>query len=123
MFVSPAKRTIAESPVLVGDETLAKKLTLHVIKPIRTRMTVIFSPQTLNENGSQVFIAFRLKTAKADKNLFDPDALALVCAHCRGNRRQIMNMGTLLMDEAFYRQEKTIGANLIYESDLFDITE
>ncbi len=109
--------------MLVGDETLAKKLALHVMVPIRTRMTVIFTQQLLDEKDSEAFVAFRLKTANADENLFDPDALSLVCAHCRGNRRQIMNMGTLLIDEAFYRQEKTIGANMIYESDLFDIAE
>jgi len=123
LTINPAKRTIAASVLLVGDDTLSKKLALHVMTPIRTRMTVIFTLQSLDENDSQAFIAFRLETAKADKNLFDPDALALVCAHCRGNRRQIMNMGTLLIDEAFYRQEKTIGANLIYESDLFDLAE
>jgi len=123
LTVSPAKRTVAASIVLVGDEILAKKLALYVMTPIRTRMTAIFSHQSLDEKDSEAFIAFRLKTAKADENLFDPDALSLVCAHCRGNRRQIMNMGTLLIDEAFYRQEKTIGANLIYESDLLDIAE
>ena len=123
LTVNPAKRTIAASIVLVGDETLAKKLALNVMTPIRTRMTVIFTQQSLDEKDSEDFIAFRLKLARADENLIGPDALSLVCAHCRGNRRQIMNMGTLLLDEAFYRQEKTIGANLIYESDLFDIAE
>ncbi|RKY10840.1 MAG: hypothetical protein DRP52_06780 [Planctomycetota bacterium] len=123
LTVSPAKRTISASIALVGDEALAKKLALHAMTPIRTRMTVIFNQQSLDEKESEAFIAFRLKTVQADENLFDPDALSLVCANCRGNRRQIMNMGTLLLDEAFYREENTIGANLIYESDLFDIAE
>jgi hypothetical protein len=44
-------------------------------------------------------------------------------SHCRGNKRQIMNMGTLLMAEAFYRQEKTIDAELIYNCDQLKISE
>ena len=123
LTVSPAKRTIAASVVLVGDDILAKKLNLHVMTPIRTRMTAVFSQQVLSEDESMDFISFRLKNAGADENLFDRDALSLICAHCRGNRRQIMNMATLLIDEAFYRQENIISANLIYESDLFDIAE
>jgi hypothetical protein len=33
-----------------------------------------------------------------------------------------MNMGTMLMAEAFYRQEKTIDAELIYNCDQIEIS-
>ncbi len=59
----------------------------------------------------------------AGDTLFDPDALSLISSHCRGNRRRIMNAATLLLTEAFNRQEKTIGAELIYNCDQIDISE
>ena len=50
------------------------------------------------------------------------DAMALIASHCRGNRRQIMNIATLLFEEALYRKEKTIGAQLVLSCDLIDIS-
>jgi len=78
---------------------------------------------TLNDKDSLVFIKFRLANAKAPENLFDPDAFNIMSSHCRGNHRQIMNMGTLLLAKAFYRQEKTISAELIYNCDQIEISE
>jgi type II secretory pathway predicted ATPase ExeA len=52
------------------------------------------------------------------KDLFEHDAVALITAHCRGNRRQIMNTATLLLDEAYYRQENTVNAQTTLECDL-----
>ncbi len=58
-----------------------------------------------------------------DETLFDTDALIIIASHCRGNRREIMNMGTLLLAEAYYRQERTINAELIYTCDQVKISE
>ncbi len=90
---------------------------------VASRLPGIFALQPLNERESEAFFSFRLQTAGAPEDLFDPDALALTSAHCRGNRRQIMNMASLIMDEAYFREEKTIGSNLIFESDLFNVAE
>ena len=72
----------------------------------------------LDEKETEQFIAFRIHGAQAPKDLFEPEALALVAAHCHGNRREIMNMGTLLLSEAYYRKEKTVSAELIADCDL-----
>lgn len=80
---------------------------------IRTRLTVNFRIDPLSEAEAEQFIAFRLGCAQAPKDLFEPDALNLIAAHCHGNRREIMNLGTLLLSEAFYRSEKCVSAQLL----------
>lgn len=122
MMVSPQKKTAAASLILVGDETLAKTLGLHAMIPIRTRLTGIFAMTSLDEAESHEFIAYRLLQAKAPDSLFDTDARDIIASHCRGNRRQIMNVATLLLDEAYHRHEKTVGSQLILSSDLMDIS-
>lgn len=118
LIVCPPKKSAAASLIIVGDDVLAKQMTLAVMTPIRTRLTVNFRMEPLSEKETEQFIAFRLSCAKAPKDLFESDALALVAAHCHGNRREIMNVGTLLLSEALYRKEKTISAQLLTECDL-----
>ncbi len=123
LMFNPLKETVAASFILVGDETLKKKLQLQVMAPVRTRLTGQFNLDALDENECLEFIRFRLENAGASETLFDKDALSIVSSHCRGNRRQIMNMGTLLLAEAFHREEKTIGADLVFNCDQIEISE
>ncbi len=123
LMFNPLKETVAASFILVGDETLKKKLQLQIMAPVRTRLTGQFNLDVLDENECLEFIRFRLENAGASDTLFDNDALSIMSSHCRGNRRQIMNMGTLLLTEAFYREEKTIGADLIFSCDQIEIAE
>ncbi|MFA5905552.1 MAG: AAA family ATPase [Desulfobacula sp.] len=123
LMFNPLKETVAASFILVGDETLEKRLQLNIMAPVRTRLTGLFTMSALTDKESMEFIRFRLTHAGAGDTLFDPDALSLISSHCRGNRRRIMNTATLLLTEAFNRQEKTIGAELIYNCDQIDISE
>jgi len=123
LMFNPHRETVAASFILVGDETFEKKLSLQIMAPVKTRLTGLFNLNTLNDHDSLEFIKFRLSNAKAPETLFDPDALSIMSSHCRGNRRQIMNMGTLLLAEAFYRQEKTISAELIFNCDQIEVSE
>lgn len=120
LMVSAQKKTVAASVILIGDETLAKRLELHTMAPVKTRMTCIFAIDGLDEKDAGRFIDFRIKAAKAPTDLFDTETLSLMSAHCRGNRRQLMNIATLLLEDAFFRKEKTVGSHLIIESDLID---
>lgn len=118
LIVCPPQKAAAASLVVVGDEMLAKQLQLAIMTPIRTRLTVNFTMQPLNEQETGQFIAFRLEHAKAPKDLFEPDAIVLIAAHCHGNRREIMNVCTLLLSEAFYSQEKTVNEQTFMNCDL-----
>lgn len=122
LMFNPHRETVAASFILVGDETFEKKLSLQIMAPVKTRLTGQFKLNTLNDKDSLEFIKFRLSNANAPETLFDSDALSLMSSHCRGNRRQIMNMGTLLLSEAFYRQEKTISAELIFNCEQIEIS-
>lgn len=118
LIVCPPKKAAAASLIIVGDQMLAKQMSLSVMTPIRTRLTVNFPMQPLTETDTEQFIAYRLGHAKAPKDLFEPEAVALMAAHCHGNRREIMNVGTLLLTEAFYRKENTVSAELFLGCDL-----
>ncbi len=118
LIVCPPKKAAAASLIIVGDDVLAKQMALTVMKPIRTRLTVNFRIEPLSEIETEQFISFRLDCAQAPKDLFEPDALTLASAYCHGNRREIMNLGTLLLSEAFYRNEKSVSAQLFTDCDM-----
>ena len=118
MVCPPIKKTVA-SLIIVGDENFAKTLNLEIMTQIRTRLTSNFKMEPLCEKEVEQFIAYRLEQANAPKDLFEPDAISLVAAQCRGNRRKIMNAGTVLLEEALYRKEKTISSELIAGCDLY----
>lgn len=68
----PTKRkTVAASIILVGDETLAKRLQLHVMAPVKIQMTCNFGMEALNENETEQFVSYRLQSAKAPSDLID----------------------------------------------------
>lgn len=118
LMVSAEKKTTAASIVLVGDDTLRQRLALNAMAPVASRLTAVFTLDALDEKNSAAFIAHRLTQAKAPAHLFDPNAVDMITAHCRGNRRQIINCATLLLEEAYFRQENTISAQTMLECDL-----
>lgn len=123
LLFQACKQTVASSLILVGDETLAKRLDLHIMTPIRSRLTSVMKFVPLSEEESALFIRNRLANAGAPSDLFEDEALAIIAAHTRGNRRMIMNTATLLLEEAYYRQEKNITAESIYSSEWFNESE
>jgi type II secretory pathway predicted ATPase ExeA len=114
------RQTVAASLVLVGDETLAKRLDLYALIPIRTRLTGIMKLQPMNEEETRLFIKSRLENAEAPDDLFDEEAIDVIAAHTRGNRRGVMNTATLALEEAYYQEEKTITADTLYNADWFN---
>ena len=122
LMINPQKKTVAASLILIGDEMLAKTLQLNIMSAIRTRLTCFFCMDPLNEEESHAFISFRLDCSQAPAHLFDQGALELIASSCHGNRRLIMNMATVLLDEAFYLQEKTVGSQLVLSCDLVEIS-
>ena len=112
LLMLPGKNLTAASLILIGDTDFPKLLHLHVMAPVRTRLTVNFHLDPLTESESEDFVKSRLQQAKAPVDLLDPEVLSLMAISSHGNRRELMNMGTVLVDEAFYREEKTISSQL-----------
>ena len=116
----PVKGTPAAAMILVGHPTLSKTLQLHVLAPVRTRITATFPLEPLDEAASVAMIQHRLACAKAPADLFEREALSLLAVTSRGNRRELMNLATLALEEAFSQQEKTVGTQLLLSLPHFD---
>jgi len=112
------RQAVAASLILAGDAGFRKSLQLHVLDAVSSRLACVFAAEPLDDKESRDFLLFRLQSAKASGELFDRDALHLLSSSCRGNRRALMNAGLLLLSQAFARQEKTVGSELVVQSDL-----
>ncbi len=116
LLALPGRNTVAASLVLIGDETFPKLLSLRVMAPVCSRLTHIFSQGHLDEADCARLIEHRLTVGKAPSNLFEDEAIALMAAHSAGNRRHLMNLATMLLQEAFDRQEQRVSAQLVLSS-------
>jgi len=69
------------------------------------------------------FIESRLKNARAPSDLFTKEVIDLIYSSTRGNRRGVMNMAMICLEEAYYHNEKNVTAELIYNSEWFNESE
>jgi len=106
-------RTAAAAVVLVGQPVLKKMLELDIYAPVRTRLTCLFSMPKLTLEEAKEFIAFRLSLAGADPGLFDDEAVNTLATYSKGNRRMLMNLAALCLEEAARRKEKVVTAEIV----------
>ena len=123
LLFQTTRQTVAASLILVGDEVLTKRLELYTLLPIRSRLTTVMKLQPMTEQEARLFIENRLKNGEAPPDLFADEAIAILTAHTRGNRRNIMNIATMALEEAYLRQEKTITAETLYDAEWFNESE
>jgi type II secretory pathway predicted ATPase ExeA len=107
------KRTAAASLVLVGQPVLKKMLELDVFAPVKTRLTCMFAMPKFTIDDAKEFIAFRLKLAEARDGLFDDDALHSLATDAKGNRRILMNLAALCLEEAARRNDKVVTGEIV----------
>ena len=106
-------RTCAAALILCGHGCLKTQLGLDIYAPVKTRMAFMFKTSNLNPEESADFIKHRLKIAGADENIIDEDAMAIIAADTKGNRRDLMNRCAMAMEIATERKEKIITADLV----------
>ncbi len=123
LLFQTGRPSVAASLLLVGDETLIKRLDLHILNPIRSRLTGIMKTRLMNEFETRLFIENRLKNSGAPPDLFHKNAIEIIAAFTRGNRREVMNIATMALEEAYYHEEKTVSANTFYNADWFNESE
>ena len=99
--------------ILVGQPVLKKMLELDVYAPVRTRLTCLFLMHRLSLDDAKEFIAFRLGAAEADTRLFDDEAVSCLATDAKGNRRIIMNLAALCLEEAARRNDKVVTAEIV----------
>lgn len=108
--------------ILVGDETLLKTLSLHALEPVSSRLACHLKLSPLSADESVEFLQHRLGTSKAPRDFFQTEALHLLSVGCRGSRRRLLNTAATLCLEAQSSQERTITADLINRSKLFELS-
>jgi type II secretory pathway predicted ATPase ExeA len=106
-------RTSAASLILVGQPVLKKMLELDIFAPVRTRLACMFMTQRLTSEQVHDFISFRLNSADADKNMFDVEAVECINADTNGNRRVVMNVAAMCVEEAARRKEKVVTHEIV----------
>ncbi|MFP4165468.1 MAG: ExeA family protein [Chitinispirillaceae bacterium] len=106
-------RTSAAAVVLVGQPVLRKMLELDIFSPVRTRLTCLFQMPRLTLDDAKEFISFRLHAAQAEKSLFDSEALDCLATDAKGNRRVLMNLAALCLEEAARRNDKVVTAEVV----------
>jgi general secretion pathway protein A len=107
------QRTAAAGLILVGQPVLRKTLELDVYAPVKTRLAFLFQMPRLSIDDAKQFINFRLEIAEADPHLFDDEAINCLAADAKGNRRILMNLAALALEEAARRSEKVVTAEII----------
>jgi general secretion pathway protein A len=113
LLYDPQKRTAAASLILVGQPLLRKMLELDVFAPVKTRLTSMYRMPKLSIDEAKEFIAFRLKIAEAQSGLFDDEAIECLATDANGNRRILMNLAALCLEEAAYRNDKVVTAEIV----------
>ncbi len=119
LLALPAHNTVAASLILIGDETFPKFLSLQVMAPVYSRLACVFPQSHLSEQDCSRLIQHRLAASKAALDLFESEAIALMAAHTAGNRRNLMNLATMLLQEAFDRKERCVSGQLVLSSQFF----
>lgn len=114
LLVSPETNRPVCTLILVGDAMFPKQLRLQVMAPVKTRLTTCFPMNPLDSAEISALVRFRLNQASAPETLFETEALDLIATQVSGNRRELMNLCILLLEEAFRRNEKTVGAQLVH---------
>lgn len=106
-------RTATASIILVGQPSLKKMLGLDIFTPIRTRLTCLFSMTKLSIEEATQFLLYRLSIAKADCKIFTDEAITNIAVDAKGNRRIIMNLATLCLEEAARRNDKIVTEEIV----------
>ena len=106
-------RTAAAALLLIGQPVLKKMLELDIFAPVRTRLACFLSMPKMSIDDAKEFIGFRLTLAEADPGIFDADAITCLAADSKGNRRMLMNMAALCLEEAARRNDKVITAEIV----------
>ena len=106
-------RTAAASLILVGQGVLKKMLELDIFTPVRTRLACLFMMPKLTIEEAKQFVQFSLEIAQADQNIFEQQALECLAIDSNGNRRILMNIATICLEEAARRNENVITSDIV----------
>lgn len=108
-------RTAAAAVVLVGQPSLKKMMELDIFTPVRTRLTSLYSMPKLSIEEATQFILYRLSIAKANPAIFCDEAITSIAVDTKGNRRMLMNLAAICLEEAARRNDNVVTAEIVAE--------
>ncbi|MFZ4777650.1 MAG: ExeA family protein [Terrimicrobiaceae bacterium] len=119
LLAHPEQNHAVASIILIGDESLEKKMRLSTMRAVYTRMACIFRLDPVTEQEAKQLLIKQLEVVSGPRDLFDHDAIEIITSRCGGNKRELMNIATALCIEAHHRKEKVITSNLVLTSSLY----
>lgn len=122
LLADPDQKRASASLILVGDETLDTRLRLNILTPVWNRMACSLTTRPLDEPETQTFFQKFLERVQAPKDLLQLEAITMMAAKTRGNRRELLNVAAVLLTEAMFRKERTIGPQLVLSSEFWKKT-
>ncbi len=82
-------------------------------------MACSLNTKPLDEAETHTFFHRHLERVQAPKDLLENEAIMMMAAKTRGNRRELLNVAAVLLTEAMFRNEKTIGPQLVISSEFW----
>ncbi len=107
------KRTTAAALILVGQPALKKMLELDIYASVKTRLTSIYAMPKLTIDESTEFLLYRMNIAETDPEIFNEDAITDIATDAKGNRRLLMNLAAICLEEAARRNDKVVTSEIV----------
>jgi type II secretory pathway predicted ATPase ExeA len=103
------------SLILIGQPDLRKKLEKKTYLPLRQRIGLLYHLNPLSEEEVRQYIAHRLKLAGREEPLFSEDAIKAICKFSQGIPRNINNIASNSLLEAFGIDAQLINKEIVYD--------
>jgi type II secretory pathway predicted ATPase ExeA len=103
------------SLILIGQPDLRKKLERKTYLPLRQRIGLLYHLSPLSEEEVRQYIAHRLKLAGREEPLFSEDAIKAICKFSQGIPRNINNIASNSLLEAFGIDAQLINEEIVYD--------
>jgi type II secretory pathway predicted ATPase ExeA len=99
--------------IMIGQPDLKKRLERKAYLPLRQRIGLFYHLNPLSDDEIREYIRHRLRVAGRDKPLFSDDAIEAICKFSRGIPRNINNIASNSMFEAFGAGRELIDGEVV----------
>ena len=99
--------------ILVAQEEIMHSLNLRVNEDIRSRLTYSVTTKKLSNDDMTRFVLDQLDLVQLGHNVFQEDALNLICRSADGVLRKVRNLALACMLEAVRSQKKSVDLAMV----------